>query len=67
MTKQEYYEHLCKIGFPELLAATMANQSDKHSRAVATTSMVEEIYSFELWDCTKEGFNFWSSIIDCLK
>lgn len=67
MTKQEYYEHLCSIGFPDLLAATMANQSDAHVRATAGDSMLGEVYGFELWDVTKEGFDFWSCIVDCLK
>ena len=67
MTKQEYYEHLCQIGFPELLAATIANQSSADSRRGVTDSMNDEIYAFCFWWKTKEGFDFWSAIIDCLK
>lgn len=67
MTRQEYYEHLRMIGLPDLLAASMADQSDAHARATAGNSMSGEIYGFELWDVTREGFDFWSAVIDCLK
>lgn len=66
MTKQEYYEHLCVIGLPDLLAASMADQSDFHARVTAGNSMSGEIYSFELWGNTREGFDFWSDLIECL-
>ena len=67
MTRQEYYEHLLRIGFPELLAATMANQSDYIGRTNVTKNFKSEVYSFTRWSETIEGTEFWSRIIDCLK
>ena len=67
MTKQEYYEHLCQIGIPDLLAATMANQSCQQIRNSATESIKAEVYAFSYWQNTIEGSDFWSDLVDCLK
>lgn len=66
MTKQEYYEHLCRIGLPNLIAASMAGQSDRLARTTATDSMRGEVYGFGSWKLTREGFDFWSDFVDCL-
>lgn len=67
MTRQEYYNHLCKIGFPEVIAASMAIQVDPWGMAINSKSKMENVYSFQEWDKTDEGFDFWSCIVDCLK
>jgi hypothetical protein len=67
MTKQEYYDHLCDIGLPSLIAASMADQSSQGARDGATNLMSEEVYAFCSWVSTREGFDFWLAIIDCLK
>lgn len=64
MTRQEYYEALCKIGAPEVIAASMAMQT--HS-PIVFADLKEEIYAFQNWHETIEGLDFWCSIIDCLK
>lgn len=67
MTKQEYYEHLCKIGFPDLLAASMANQSDIDVRDNSSESLKGEIYAFSIWSETIEGDDFWLAVLDCFQ
>ena len=66
MTRQEYYEHLCEIGLPDLIAASMADQSHVGARNGATRLMDEEVYAFASWSRTREGIDFWLAIIDCL-
>ena len=67
MTRQEYYKHLCNIGLPDVIAASMALQSSYAARQGVTDSMMSEVYAFTAWHETTEGFDFWSCIIDCLK
>ena len=67
MTRQEYYEHLCNIGLPDVIAASMAKQSSYAAMKGATDSMISEVYAFTSWNQTIEGLDFWSCIIDCLK
>ncbi|MEN9670981.1 MAG: hypothetical protein RL018_1258 [Pseudomonadota bacterium] len=64
MTRQEYYEHLCKIGMPDLIAASMAAQSTDAARTNVTKHIRSEIFAFGLWAKTIEGSEFWNLFID---
>jgi hypothetical protein len=64
MTRQKYYEHLCKIGIPDLVAASMAAQSSDGARCNVTSHIRSEIYAFSLWTNTIEGSEFWNLFID---
>lgn len=64
MTRQKYYEHLCKIGIPDLIAASMAAQSTDGGRTDVTAHIRSEIYAFALWAKTIEGSEFWNLFID---
>ena len=66
MTRQEYYEHLCNIGLPELISASMAAQSVRGARCRKDTNPKYAVYCFETWANTWEGDDFWSEFVDCL-
>jgi hypothetical protein len=67
MTRNNYYNHLCKIGLPDVIAASMAIQADPWGMSINSKSKMEHVYAFQEWDKTNEGFDFWSCITDCLK
>lgn len=58
MTRQKYYERLCAMGMPEVVSASMAEQS-KHPKIRKGATLLTLVYGFAIWDDTKEGFNFW--------
>lgn len=66
MTRQEFYEHLCSIGLPELIAASMASQASVGSKNMKFESQRMAIYGFAFWDKTIEGQEFWSDLVGCL-
>jgi hypothetical protein len=66
-TRNDYYNHMCKIGLPDVIAASMAIQANPWGMAINSKSKMENLYAFQEWDKTDEGFDFWSCIIDCLK
>lgn len=63
--RQKYYERLCAMGMPEVISASMAQQS-KHLKIWKGANLMSLVYSFEAWQDTKEGFDFWSDFVDCL-
>jgi len=60
--RQKYYEHLCELGMPEIIAASMAAQADHLGMAVNSQSKRESLCTFQEWEKTNEGFNFWSCL-----
>ena len=66
MTRQDYYEHLVNIGLPDLIAASMAAQTDNDLTKDFEDNMVTEVFSFALWAETIEGVEFWGPFKDCL-
>lgn len=63
--RQWYYEDLCAMGMPEVLAASMAEQAHNDIMP-AGDSLRDEVYAFSAWVNTKEGLEFWSSVAACL-
>lgn len=64
--RQTYYEELCAMGIPDVIAASMAEQAHKDIMP-AGDNMLDEIYAFCKWFDTKEGHEFWSCVASCLK
>ena len=64
MTRQEYYEHLCELGLPELISASMAAQSVRGARDRKSVSAKYAVYCFQTWTKTWEGQEFWSEFVD---
>jgi hypothetical protein len=64
MTRQEYYEHLCELGLPELISASMAAQSVRGARDRKSSSAKYAVYCFQSWNQTLEGQDFWSEFVD---
>lgn len=58
-TRQTYYENLKAMGFPDLVAASIAAQSNNPKTYAERRSMESVVYSFREWEETKEGFDFW--------
>lgn len=65
--RQEYYEKMCAKGFPEIIAAAMAEQVDDWGLVSVSDHMVTNLFGFQEWSRTKEGFEFWSWLAACLK
>jgi hypothetical protein len=57
--RQTYYENLKLMGFPELIAASIAAQANNPKTSPERRSMESVIYSFREWTDTKEGGDFW--------
>jgi len=62
--RQKYYEHLCGQGFPEIIAASMAAQTDD---LYSSDHKQLQVAIFAYWNETTEGSEFWSAIFDCLE
>jgi hypothetical protein len=58
-TRQTYYENLKAMGFPDLIAASIAAQAKNPKTYPDMRSMESVVYSFCYWDSTKEGHEFW--------
>lgn len=67
--RQKIYEHLLTLDCPNLLAALVAQRADKtfmHCEASEHTSLWELITNAFLWQETKEGWEFWFEVHECL-
>lgn len=64
--KQTYYENLKLMGFPDLIAASIAAQTTNPKTYPERRSMESVVYCFEEWAKTKEGFDFWVSFKNSL-
>jgi hypothetical protein len=64
--RQTYYENLKVMGFPDLIAASIAAQANNPKTYPDRRSMETVVYSFRAWDETKEGFDFWVSFKNSL-
>jgi hypothetical protein len=58
-TRQTHYEKLKAMGFPDLIAASIAAQSKNPKTYLQRRSMESVVYSFREWTDTKEGADFW--------
>jgi hypothetical protein len=47
------------MGFPDLIAASIAAQSKNPKTYLQRRSMESVVYSFREWTDTKEGADFW--------
>jgi len=65
-TRQRYYEDLCLIGMPDVIAASMAFQTHSNN-SVAGNNLEDELWAFCNWSTTKEGHDFWSAIVESLR
>lgn len=65
-TRQTYYENLKLMGFPDLIAASIAAQANNPKTRREIRSMESVVYCFKDWTKTKEGDNFWSLFKDSL-
>lgn len=67
--RNEIYEHLLTLQTPDLLAALIAQRADKNFmiyEASNYTSLMELITDAFIWEETKEGWEFWFEIHECL-
>ncbi len=65
-TRQKYYEKLKLMGFPDLIAASIAAQANNPKAHLERHSMQSVVYSFRYWTDTKEGGDFWISFKNSL-
>ena len=64
--RQTYYENLKLMGFPDLIAASIAAQANNPKTHPERRSMESVVYCFQLWEKTKEGDDFWVSFKNSL-
>lgn len=67
--RNEIYEHLLTLDCPDLLASLIAQRADKNFmkyEASKYTSLVELIADAFIWEETKEGWEFWFEVQECL-
>ncbi len=57
--RQTYYENLKLMGFPDLIAASIAAQAVEPKVSSKKRDMQSTIYAFQEWAKTKEGSDFW--------
>jgi hypothetical protein len=57
--RQTYYENLKAMGFPDLIAASIAAQAKNPKTYPDMRFMESVVYSFCEWTDTKEGDDFW--------
>jgi hypothetical protein len=57
--RQTYYENLKVMGFPDLIAASIAAQAVEPKVNSKKRDMQSTIYAFQDWPKTKEGSDFW--------
>jgi hypothetical protein len=58
-TRQTYYEKLKVMGFPDLIAASIAAQAVQPKVSAKKRDMESTVYAFQAWTETKEGADFW--------
>ena len=59
--KQKIYDHILTLDCPDLLAALMADRTEKKDST--RIKILSELLSYSfLWDNTEEGFEFWEII-----
>lgn len=58
-TRQTYYENLKFMGFPDLIAASIAAQAVEPKVSSKKYDMESTVYGFKVWEETKEGPDFW--------
>jgi len=69
--KQLAYETMLSRGMPELFAATIADQIDGIGYATIINVIPEEyiyevVISFQDWEKTTEGFEFWAQVAESI-
>lgn len=65
MSKREACIRLLKKHLPEPYRTAAISQASKdESFFVKTKNIVEAIYIFQLWEDTKEGYDFWHNVKD---
>jgi hypothetical protein len=58
-TRHTYYEKLKVMGFPDLIAASIAAQAVQPKVSAKKRDMESTVYAFQSWNETKEGADFW--------
>jgi hypothetical protein len=60
--KQAAYEHLLKLGAPDIVAASMADQARFPEFISMYGSLLLAMMDFAAWNHTREGGEFWDII-----
>lgn len=66
--KQELYDYLLTLDYPDLLAALIAERSDKTRTELQELGITfnDIVCSAFTWECTEEGHDFWAWTSLCL-